>query len=92
MAHPPYSLDLTLCNFVSLDEKKIPKGKHFASVEEVKPKQRRDKKRKKKEKKRKKTAEALKGIKINEFKNSLEPWKKLFNRCIASNGDYFEGE
>ena len=35
-------------------------------------------------------AEALKGIKINEFKNCFEQWKSL-DRYIASNGKYFEG-
>ena len=41
--------------------KKVLEGKHFANVEEVKQK----------------TAEALKGIKINKFKNCFEPWKKV---------------
>ena len=39
-----------------------------------------------------KMTEALKGIKINEFKNCFEQWRKCFNRCIASNGEYFKGE
>ena len=39
-----------------------------------------------------KKAEALKDIKINEFKNCSEQWKKCLNRCIASNGEYFEGD
>ena len=41
--------------------KKLLKGKHFVDVEEVKQK----------------IAEALKGIKIDEFKNCLEQWKKV---------------
>ena len=40
--------------------KNVLKGKRFADVEEVKQK----------------TAEALKGIKINEFKTRFEQWKK----------------
>ena len=44
------------------------KGKHFANVVEVKQKM----------------AEALKGIKIDEFKKFLEQWKTCLNRCIAS--------
>ena len=40
--------------------KKVLKGKHFADVEEVKQK----------------TTEALRGIKIDEFKNCSEQWKK----------------
>ena len=56
--------------------KKVLKQKRFANVEEVKQE----------------TAEALKDIKIDEFKNCFEQWKKCLNRCIASNGEYFEGD
>ena len=38
-----------------------------------------------------KMAEALKGIKIEKFKNCLEQWKKYLDKCIALNGEYFEG-
>ena len=41
--------------------KKVLKGKHFADVEEVKQNM----------------AEALKGIRIDKFKNCLEQWKKV---------------
>ena len=37
-------------------------------------------------------AEALKGIKINKFKNYFEPWKKHLDMCIASNEEYFVGD
>ena len=56
--------------FLFCQDKIILKRKCFADVEEVKQK----------------LAEALKGIKINEFKNCFEQWKKGLNRCIASNG------
>ena len=56
--------------------KKVLNGERFAKGEEVKQK----------------TAEALKGVKINEFKNCFEQWKKRLDRCIASNGEYFEGD
>ena len=56
--------------------KKVLKGKCFTDVEEVKPKM----------------AEALKGVKIDEFKNCFEQWKKHLNRCIASDREYFEGD
>ena len=39
-----------------------------------------------------KMVEALKDIKIDEFKNCFEQWKKYLYRCIASNGEYFEGD
>ena len=38
----------------------------------------------------KKTAEALKDIKIDKFKNCFEHWKKHLDRCITSNLEYFE--
>ena len=38
------------------------------------------------------TAEVLKGIKIDEFKNSFEQWKKCLQRHIASNGEDLEGD
>ena len=56
--------------------KKVLKAKHFADVEEMKPKM----------------TEALKGIKMDEFKNYFEQQKKHLDRCIASDGKYFEGD
>ena len=56
--------------------RKVLKRKRFADVEEVK----------------RKMADALKGIKIHEFRNCFEQWKKNLNRCIASNSEYFEGD
>ena len=38
-----------------------------------------------------KMSEALKDIKIK-FKNCFEQWKKHLDRCITSNGEYFEGD
>ena len=57
--------------------KKVLKGKCFANVEEVKQK----------------TSEAVNfSIKIDKFKSCFEQWNKRLNRCIASNGKYFEGD
>ena len=39
-----------------------------------------------------KTAEALKGIKIDELKNCSEQWKTCFDRYITSNRKFFEGD
>ena len=47
--------------FLSLWMKKVLQRKHFAHVDLVKQKK----------------AEALKGIKINKFKNCFEKWKKM---------------
>ena len=70
----PHSPDLAQVIFFLFPQtKKVFRGKCFADGVEVKQKM----------------AEALKGIKINEFKNCFEQWKSL-NRCIASNRGYFE--
>ena len=59
--HPLYSSDLSPSDFFLFPwMEKVLKGKHFANVEEVKQKM----------------AGALKGTKIDEFKNCFEQWKK----------------
>ena len=77
MPYPHYSPNFTWVTILFPWMQKVLKAKHLANVEEVE---------------QKKTAEALKGIKIDEFKNCFEQWKKHLNRCIASNGEYFEGD
>ena len=63
--HAPPSLFTQSCLeqhfFLFSRMKKVLKEKHIADVEEVKPK----------------TAEALKGIKTNEFKTCFEQWEKM---------------
>ena len=78
MPYPPYSPDTAPGDhfFWFPRIKKVLTWKHFAIVEEVKHK----------------PAEALKDIEIDRFKNCCEQWKKCFNRCIASNEEYFEGD
>ena len=77
MPHPPYTPDLTLSDvFLFPWMEKVLQGKRFADVEEVKQKM----------------AEALKSIKIDEFKNRFEPWKKCLDRCIVSTRESFQGD
>jgi hypothetical protein len=35
---------------------------------------------------------ALKAIALQEFQNCFEQWKKRWDKCIASQGEYFEGD
>ena len=37
-------------------------------------------------------AKALKGVKINEFKNCFKQGEKGLDRCIISNAENFEGD
>ena len=60
-SHPPYSQDLTPCDFFLFPGmKRDLKGKRFQNVEEV----------------REKTTEALKAVTLQEFQNCSEQWKK----------------
>ena len=36
--------------------------------------------------------EALKAITLQEFQNCFEQWKKRWDKCIDSQGEYFEGD
>ena len=52
------------------------KGKRIQNVEEV----------------RKKTTEALNAVTLQEFQNYFEQWKRRWDKCIESQGEYFEGD
>jgi hypothetical protein len=54
---------------------RMKKGKCFQNVEEV----------------RKKMTEALNAITLQGFQNCFEQWKMHWDKCIASQGQYFEG-
>jgi len=75
--HPPYSPDLAPCDFFLFPTmKETLKGKRFATVEEVK------------------TAlqEALNNIKLQQFQRCFTQLEKRLDKCIASSGEYFEGD
>ena len=61
MPHLPYSPNLATSDLSPPQMKKVLKGKCFADVEEVKPKM----------------VEALKGIKIGDFKNHFKQWENV---------------
>jgi len=75
--HPSYFPDLAPCDFFLFPRmKRDLKGKRFQNVEEV----------------REKTTEALKAITLQDFQNCFEHRKKRWDKCIDSQGEYFEGE
>jgi len=55
--------------------KEILKGRHFDDIDDI----------------RINTTAALKAIPQNQFQNYFEGWARRWHRCIASQGDYFEG-
>jgi hypothetical protein len=72
-----YSSDQAPCDFFLFPRmKRNLKEKLFQNVEEA----------------RKKMTETLKAITLHEFQNSFEQWKKRWDKCIDSQGEYFEGD
>jgi len=76
MDHPPYSPDLAPCDFWLFPElKNSLKGQRFADLSDI---QRNVKK-------------LLRGITENDFQDCLQQWHHRLTKCIASQGEYFEG-
>jgi hypothetical protein len=75
--HPPYLLDLAPCDFALFPKLKMKlKGRHFETVSDI----------------QRKLQEVLDNIKENDFHGAFEAWKKCWDHCIHSQGDYFEGD
>lgn len=76
VSHPPYSPDMAPCDFFLFPRmKKNMKGKRFEDIDEV----------------IRKTRAELKGITSEEFSDCFKKWKTRLDKCIASEGEYFEG-
>ena len=77
LEHPAYSPDLASNYFFLFPNiKEILKGRHFDDNDDIRSN---------------KTA-ALKAIPQNQFQNCFEGWTRCWHRCIASQGEYFEGD
>jgi len=78
LEHPVYSPDLAPSDFFFLFPKikEILKGRHFDDIDEI----------------RSNTTAALKAIPQNHFQNCFEGWTRCCHRCIASQGECFEGD
>jgi len=77
LEHPAYSLDLAPSDFFQFPEiKEIFKGRHFDDTDDI----------------RSSTMAALKAIPQNQFQNCFEGWTRCWHRCIASQGEYSEGD
>ena len=77
LEHPAYSPDLAPSDFFLLPKiKEILKGRHFDDIDDI----------------RSNTMAALKAIPQNQFQNCFEGWTRCWHRCIASQGEYFEGD
>jgi len=74
--HPASSLDLAPSDFFLFPKiKEILKGRHFDDIDGI----------------RSNTMAALKAIPQKPVPNCFEGWARHRHRCIASQGEYFEG-
>ena len=77
LEHPAYSPGLAPSDFfLSSKIKEILKWRHFDDIDDI----------------RSNTTAALKAIPQNQFQNCFEGWTRRWHRCIASQGEYFEGD
>ena len=77
LEHSVYSPDLAPSDFFLFPKiKEILKGRHFDDIDDI----------------RSNTTSALKAIPQNQFQNYFEGWTRRWHRCIASQGEYFEGD
>lgn len=74
---PPYSPDLSPCDFFLFPKlKSCLKGHHFGTIENIK----------------KNVTDQLKDIPVSDFQHCYEEWENRMKRCVASQGNYFEGD
>ncbi|PNF20643.1 hypothetical protein B7P43_G03017 [Cryptotermes secundus] len=77
LEHPPSSPDLAPNDFFLFSKTmETLKGRHFDDIDDI----------------RSNTAAALKAVPQNQFKNCFEGWTRRWHRCIASQGEFFEGD
>ena len=77
LEQPAYSPDLAPSDFFLFPKiKEILKGRHFDDIDDI----------------RSNTMAALKAIPQNQSQNCFEGWTRCWHRCIASQGEYFEGD
>jgi hypothetical protein len=77
VSHPSFLLDLVPCDFALFPKLKIKlKGQSFDTVSDI----------------QRELQAVLESIKENDFHGASEVWKKQWDRCIHSQGDYFEGD
>jgi hypothetical protein len=77
LEHPPCSSDLAPSDFLLFPKiKEILIGRHFGDIDDISNN----------------TTVALKAFSENQFQNCSEGQTRRWHRCIASQGEYFEGD
>jgi histone-lysine N-methyltransferase SETMAR len=73
--HPPYSPDLTPCDFPFPEMKLKMKGRRFGTIEEIQAESQR----------------VLDTLTENDVQEAFQKWKRRWDRCLHAGGTYFEG-
>jgi transposase len=74
---PPYSPDLSPCDFFLFPTlKHVLKGRHFGTLENI----------------QRTVTVGLNAITLADFQRCYREWERRLRRCIAAQGDYFEGD
>ena len=77
LEYPAYLPNLAPNDFFLFPKiKEMLKGRHFDDIDDI----------------RSSTTAALKAIQQNQFQNCFEGWTRHWHRCIASQGEYCEGD
>jgi len=77
LEHPPYSPDLATCDFVLFPKcKLVLRRRNLGDVTKIKSEM----------------TSLLKGLREPEFQGCFQQWKQRWDKCILSNGGYFEGD
>jgi len=74
---PPYSPDLSPCEFFLFPKLKFHlKGRHFGTVDNI----------------QNVVTEQLRALIHEDFQHCYREWEQRLRRCVASQGNYFEGD
>jgi hypothetical protein len=77
MDHPPYSHDLAPCDFWFFPKlKNAQKGQRFSPFSDIQSN----------------VKTILRGIPENDFPDCFRQWHHRLTKCLASQGEYFEGD
>ena len=77
MAVLPYSPDLAPCDFFLFPKMKLQrKGRRFDRVAEI----------------QRESQNVLGTLREQDFQHAFQQWQRRWDRCVAAQGDYFEGD
>ncbi len=76
LLQPPYSPDMSPCDFLLPRVKQVVKGMHFESVTDI----------------QNSVTRVLQEVPVQAFQKCYKNWKNRWNQCVVAEGEYFEGD